>query len=380
MRLSDYARSRDNNFTLLRLLAAFTVVLYHSGPALGIDGRDLIYDYVGREVGEMALDMLFVTSGFLVTASLFNRGDLNHFLWARALRLYPALWLMLPVTVFVLGAALTTLPVKDYLTSQTTWEYARKGATIVGGVHWSLPGVFETLPLKGQFNGSLWTLPIEARMYIYLAVGWILFAWAPHIRVRALSFAAPVAAAVMFVTAVRDHAHGLANNANIAILMFFIGASLYFWRESLFINRVTFAALPLIVAGAALIGPSVAFPIYLLCVAPFVLHLAYIPGGKIRGFNAWGDYSYGVYIYAFPVQQTLALLFPKMSLAAMAGSAGGISFGLAFCSWNLVEKRAMGLKDVCAEATSRALRAGLAAAPFARWRGAPKPGKLYPNN
>ena len=171
MRLSDYARSRDNNFTLLRLLAAFTVVLYHSGPALGVDGRDLIYDYVGREVGEMALDMLFVTSGFLVTASLFNRGDLNHFLWARALRLYPALWLMLPVTVFVLGAALTTLPVKDYLTSQTTWEYARKGATIVGGVHWSLPGVFETLPLKGQFNGSLWTLPIEARMYIYLAVG-----------------------------------------------------------------------------------------------------------------------------------------------------------------------------------------------------------------
>ncbi len=109
MRLSEYARSRDNNFTLLRLLAAFSVVLAHSWSALGINGRDFVYPYVGREIAEMALDMLFVTSGFLVTASLFNRGDLTHFLWARALRLFPAMWLMVPLTVFVLAPALTTL-------------------------------------------------------------------------------------------------------------------------------------------------------------------------------------------------------------------------------------------------------------------------------
>ena len=146
-----------------------------------------------------------------------------------------------------------------------------------------------------------------------------------------------------------------------------MGSSLYFWREKLFMNRITFVALPVIVIAASLlIGPIVAFPLYLLCVAPFMLHLAYIPGGPIRRFNSWGDYSYGVYIYAFPVQQTLALLFPKITILAMAGSAGVISFALAFCSWNLVEKRAMGLKDVCAEATTRALSA--AAALFARWR------------
>jgi peptidoglycan/LPS O-acetylase OafA/YrhL len=378
MRLSEYARSRDNNFTLLRLLAAFTVVLYHSWSALGIGGRDFAYDYVGREIAEMALDMLFVTSGFLVTASLFNRGDLTHFLWARALRLFPAMWLMVPLTVFVLAPALTTLPVKDYLESPTTWEYVRKTATVVGGVRWSLPGVFDTLPLKGEFNGSLWTLPIEARMYIYLAVGWIAFAWWPQIRVRTLSYVAPIAAAVMFVVILRARAQGVLGNGNVEIFMFFMGSSLYFWREKLFMNRVTFVALPLIVIAASLlIGPSVAFPLYLLCVAPFMLHLAYIPGGPIRRFNSCGDYSYGVYIYAFPVQQTLALLFPKITILAMAGSAAVISFALAFCSWNLVEKRAMGLKDVCAEATTRALSA--AAALFARWRGDPKPSKLSPS-
>ena len=79
MRLSEYARSRDNNFTLLRLLAAFAVVLAHSWSALGIDGRDFAYDYVGREIAEMALDMLFVTSGFLVTGKPVQSGRPHPF-------------------------------------------------------------------------------------------------------------------------------------------------------------------------------------------------------------------------------------------------------------------------------------------------------------
>jgi len=356
MRLSEYARSRDNNFTLLRLLAALIVVVFHSGPILGLaaDGRDFVFDHVGRSVGEMALDMLFVTSGFLVTASLFNRGDLNHFLWARALRLYPALWLMLPLTVFLLAPALTTLSLTDYFASKTTWDYFAKGATVVGGMRYSLPGLFETLPLKGEVNGSLWTLPVEARMYVYLAAAWIAFAWTPKIRVRALSLIAPVAAAVMLVMILSARAHGPISNGDVAVFMFFYGASLYFWRDRLFLNLPTFAALPLIVIGAAMIDKTLGFAVYLLCVAPFLLHLAYIPGGKIRAVNRWGDYSYGIYIYAFPVQQTLALLFPKLSLLAMAGGAGAISWALAFCSWNLVEKRAMALKGACADATARA--------------------------
>jgi peptidoglycan/LPS O-acetylase OafA/YrhL len=362
MRLSDYARSRDNNFTLLRLLAAFTVILFHSGPCLGIDGgKDFLFAYMGRSFGEMALDMLFVVSGFLVTASLFNRGDLNHFLWARALRLYPALWLMLPLTVFLLGASLTTLPLKDYFGSRATWDYVYKVGTVVSGVRYGLPGVFESLPIKAAFNGSLWTLPVEARMYVYLAVGWLAFSLTPRLRLPALSIIAPVAAIAMIAPVIRAHAYVSTGvgNADTAIFMFFFGASLYFWRERVFINWVTFAALPLIVIAAALIDRTVAFAAYLVCLPPFLLHLAYIPGGRIRAVNNWGDYSYGVYIYAFPVQQTLALLFPKLTVIGMSLSAGAISLGLAFCSWNLVEKRAMGLKDACANATARALERGL---------------------
>src|SRR5579871_4355495 len=188
MRLSEHARSRDNNFSLLRLSAALIVVLMHSSPVLGLGPPEngFLLAQVGRGFGPMALDWLFVTSGFLVTASLFNRGDVNHFIWARALRLYPALWLCLPLLVFVLAPAVSALPAREYYTSKETWTYFWRGVTLVNGIRYSLPGVFDGNPLKGEFNGSLWTLPVELRMYIYCVVGWVAFSWRPAWRVPAL--------------------------------------------------------------------------------------------------------------------------------------------------------------------------------------------------
>ena len=81
-----------------------------------------------------------------------------------------------------------------------------------------------------------------------------------------------------------------------------------------------------------------------------------MPGGRIRSFNDWGDYSYGVYIYAFPIQQTLAYLFPAMSLGAMMASSALVSVAIAFfaiavVSWKLIEERALAMKGEFAAAT-----------------------------
>ena len=88
--------------------------------------------------------MFFVTSGFLVTAQPVHPQEPDRLpLGAGASAFILALWVMVALTVFVLGPALTTLPVNDYLRSPTTWEYVWKWGQLVGGVRWSLPGVFQ---------------------------------------------------------------------------------------------------------------------------------------------------------------------------------------------------------------------------------------------
>ena len=361
MRLSDYAVGRDNNFNLIRFLAALSVLFGHSVAVLGLpSSREFVFDHLGFSLAEMAVDVFFVASGFLVTASLINRGSLIAYLWARALRIYPALWVMLALTVFGLAPALTTLPLADYFSAPKTWEYFAKCATVLGGVRYSLPGVFETMPRKGEFNGSLWTLPIEFRLYLYLAAGWFVFALTPAIRVRALTVLAPPAT-VVFLGLILEGRFFAAtfNAADIRVFMFLAGSTLYLWRDHVPMGRgLLFAALACL--ALASFDKSVFFVAYVLLLAPLVLHLAYIPKGRIRAFNGWGDFSYGVYIYAFPIQQTLAFLFPGIGLVALIALAALITIAVAALSWFLIEKRALARKDEAAAATSRALNLGLA--------------------
>jgi peptidoglycan/LPS O-acetylase OafA/YrhL len=374
LRLSDYAVGRDNNFTLLRFSAAMTVLFAHSIGALGLPPEtEPFFNRIGFSLGEMGLDALFVTSGFLVTASLVSRRDLISFFWARGLRVYPALWVMLLLTVFVLAPVLTTRPLRDYFAAQTTWSYFYKCSTLLSGIRYSLPGVFETLPLKGEFNGSLWTMPVEVRMYLYVAVLWIALALLPALRLKSMRIIQALAAALFLVIVLRGRLAGSDfNGANIRVFMYLYGSALYLWRD-----KIPLSGGLIVVFLAALVAASfektVFLAIYLLAMAPLVLHLAYVPGGPIRGFNKWGDYSYGVYIYAFPIQQTLALLFPKLPLLGMMAASAIASCSVAYVSWHLIEKRALAVKDDCAAATERLLGLGLARLAALRQRPLPAP-------
>src|SRR5271166_6279908 len=338
-----------------------TVLFAHSIAVLGLPSeREFFFNRVGFSLGEMGLDMLFVTSGFLVTASLVSRQDLIGYLWARALRVYPGMWVMLVLTVFVLAPAVTTLPLADYFTSPKTWEYFRKCATLISGVRYSLPGVFESVPLKNEFNGSLWTMPVEVRMYLYLAAIWLALAVAPALRLKVMRFILPLSAGALLATLLRGRlTSGSVNGANIRVFMFLYGSSLYLWRDRMPMSPALLVGL---LAGLVLASfdRKVFFVAYAASLAPLVLHLAYLPGGRIRSFNDWGDYSYGVYIYAFPIQQTLAYLFPDMSLGAMMASSALVSIAIAIPSWKLIEERALAKKGDFAAATSRALNLNLA--------------------
>ena len=361
MRLSDCAKGRDNNFNLIRLAAALAVIFSHSVGVLGLPPeREVFFERLGFSLAEMAVDAFFVTSGFLVTASLINRKSVIAFAWARALRIFPALWVMLVLTVFGLGPVLTSLSLTDYLASPATREYFFKCATLITGVRFSLPGIFETLPLKGEFNGSLWTLPVEVRLYVYLAAGWLLLSLTPRLRDKAPLVIAPAALAVVLATVLSARgSHRPLNGADIRILMFIYGVTLYVLRDRIHVGRAIMAALIGCLAIASF-NQTAFFIVYLLCLAPLVIHLAYVPGGRVRRFNRLGDYSYGVYIYAFPIQQTLATLIHPLSLGLMVALSSGSTLAVAVLSWRLIERRALAHKEDFAAATSRMFDLGLA--------------------
>src|SRR6266567_1081757 len=163
------AGGRANNFTLLRLLAALAVVYGHSFEIVrpGSGQSDLIALTL-RETwsGEIGVWVFFVISGFLVTKSWTERQDVLAFAKARALRLLPALVVMLCLVAFVLGPLLTSSPLPTYFSERATYGFLFWNGTLLK-TSYLLPGLFETNP-AAIANKSLWTLPLEARLYVLL--------------------------------------------------------------------------------------------------------------------------------------------------------------------------------------------------------------------
>jgi peptidoglycan/LPS O-acetylase OafA/YrhL len=373
MYIEDRARSRDNHFNLIRFTAALMVLLSHSPIFLGapIPWRDFLHTY-DLDIGGMSVNVFFVVSGFLVTASLFNRNSLAAFAWARFLRIFPGLWVMLVLVVFGLGPVMTTAPLAEYFTSPLTRDYFLHCATIVNGIRHFLPGMFEHNPFNAAVNGSLWTLPLEWRMYEFLALGWAVLALLPKYRSPAFRIFVPAVVVVTFcINASQLILHQKMDLGMINTFMFFSGAAIF-----LFASRIplAFKALPLLVAGVifSLTEFDRYFVLYLLLTPITVILLAYAPGRLLLNFNRLGDYSYGVYIYAAPIQQTLVALNPGLSTLMLTIYASAASLVMAALSWRFVEKPALTHKEAFAAATMRWIGAALPRLGF-KWPGAARP-------
>ena len=320
-----------NNFNLLRLVAAWLVIYGHAWAITGTPGTDLVGELTRiKFAGGVAVDMFFVVSGFLIAASL-ERNSLRSYLTSRALRIVPGLVACVLLSVLVLGPLLSTAA--DYWAQPQAWRYLSVNASLWSNEYF-LPGVFETLP-NHAINGSLWTLPIEARLYLALMLAGAIGVLTPR-RYTPLWLLAMGAA---YAYAVYRHPlpDALANYTW-CTAYFITGTALWLNRARVRLSWIALAVL----AGLAAVArgrPWFHLP-YFALVCYGTLFFAFVPRlPRIRHH----DLSYGLYLYGWPVAQLVQQFSPGPPLHNVLWTTP-LALALAAGSWFLVERPALSLK------------------------------------
>jgi len=341
-------RDRRNNFDFIRFVAATLVLVSHSWPLSGRP-NEFFAQWSGVDTGGgLAVCIFFVISGFLITGSFQNARSLGAYALARVLRILPGLAFAVLFTILVIGPLNTTLPLSDYWRHPLTAAYLQN--ILVFQSSPVLPGVFETVPSAQMVNGSLWTLPVEVFMYALV----IVLGLARVLTVRWLI----VLVAVLFLLRLNLTVHwGWRWEKQGAVLLgsiplystlrlaffFFMGSLLYVARDKVPV-RGDLALLALAVVVACRHTPA-GETVFFLLLPYLIYYVAFARIPLLGVFSKHGDVSYGIYIFAFPVQQTVMAHAPGLSLPAFMGVSFAATLAMAILSWKLVEQPALRLKS-----------------------------------
>jgi peptidoglycan/LPS O-acetylase OafA/YrhL len=331
--------NRDNNFDVLRLVAATLVLVSHCYPLTGHE--EPIGALTGVTLGVIGVVMFFAMSGFLIAKSWIDEPDPGRYFLKRGLRLLPALVVAVAFTTLVLGPLFTSLPLADYLTDAQTWWYLIRASLLVT-IAGQLPGVYDDNVFPDAVNGSLWTLPLEAGCYVMVAVLGIV-----GLLQRRAVLVAAAAAVLLAVTPLSPVSSSVSvtGGGNLTAVLelvaaFLVGALLYSQRDWIRLTWLVPAAFGIV---WVLSWKSEWTPLTtVLFLATFVIVFAFRTPASLRRITAPGDVSYGIYVYAFPVQQSIASLWgPGLDPAVMFVLAFPVTYALALLSWRLVESPAL---------------------------------------
>jgi peptidoglycan/LPS O-acetylase OafA/YrhL len=366
MKRLNYLLQRDyNSLDFIRFLAAIGVIFAHSfvyalGPAHQFD--DPLYKLTNGiyTSGQLAVVIFFVTSGFLVTASLDRSRSALTYVKARVLRIYPGLIGVVLVSIFIVGPLFTTLSLSDYFSHPDTLGYLRV-LTLYNPTLYTLPGVFETNALPSMINGSLWTLFFEALCYGLVLLLWCLHLWRKWVVLGLWAVLTLIFFFSQDVLPLMDPASPTVQSLSASIgfptmtwtilwlmVPFCAGMVFYFFREHLPMKGwIVLLGLPLLWLTLFRLNSRGLATLWFPTFGAYTLfYLATLQISPFKRFGRFGDFSYGMYIYAPLVHQSVTYLFggsmrPHLNFILTTG----ITLIPAVLSWYLIEKPALGLKN-----------------------------------
>jgi peptidoglycan/LPS O-acetylase OafA/YrhL len=335
--------SRSNNFDALRLVGAAAVIVGHAYHLLGRPEQNPFI--LGFPISTLGVVVYFTISGYLITASRTRSANPVTYLSARVLRIFPALAVVVLVSALVIGPWMTTYPVSTYFDLPRTPSYL---SNIVMRPQYDLPGVFTDLPYPVAVNGSLWTLPAE--FFCYLVVP-LLLVW-PR-RLRPVTLAVFLGASLWLASVPPEQSpvvYGSRLSDAAGMWVFFATGALLrlagkHWSTVRFFR--TDVAVLAVCAYAVTIAMSPTWTNWLAWLAlPYaVLTIGLASTPVVRRAARFGDMSYGLYLWAFPVQQLVVHFGGPRRMLVDLPLVTGLTLVLAFVSWRVVEHPALRLKD-----------------------------------
>lgn len=326
--------SHSTGFDYMRLLLALGVVLWHTVViCYGNAFQNALWVGPYRALFSFILPMFFALSGFLVCGSLERCRTLVSFLSLRILRIFPALVAEVLLSALLLGPILTEASRSDYFHSETLYSYF---LNMLGDIHYVLPGLFDRNPLPGVVNGQLWTVPYELQCYIALALLSLLTVFR-----KTVVFLGILCVYQIFLIAllfIKPDIVWIGLQGPELILYFLAGVAFYrFRRVIVWHGGFAVAALAASLGLLSLNGGSflAALPLTYLTVWLGLL------SPKTPAFLKSGDYSYGVYLYSFPIQQAVALMAWTRVWYINALISLPLACLAAVASWHLLEKHVL---------------------------------------
>lgn len=325
---------RRNNFDMLRFGLASLVIWSHCFPLSG-RAEDWFTRHSGQiDGGSLAVDGFFVLSGFLITQSWLAAPQLGLFATKRALRILPALAFAIAFDALIVGPLATSTSLAGYFASPGPWLHP---FGVVLHRWLMIPGVFTSNPSSEWVNAPMWSLRYEMGCYAMVAIVGIVGQRA-FPAVTAVVFAISWAASLLLPPSATVPA------TTARLVACFSAGMLYFvWRDRIPYNWATFL-LATAALGATFLGGGLraAFPIvggYVLLFIAFTKELG------TTGFGRHGDFSYGLYVLAYPIQQLIIhALGTGISVAAFFALSFSVSLALATFSWHWIEAPALAHK------------------------------------
>lgn len=337
-----------NAFDALRMLAAMAVLYSHSFALYGLPEPLLL---AGQSFGSLAVALFFSVSGFLICQSWERDPHFGRYAARRALRIFPGLWFVVLITALLIGAIFTTVSLADYFGSASPWRYIVTGSLALGSP--KLIGVFEDNPFPLSTNGSLWTLKYEIIMYVLLAVLGRLSAGSRMKLKCGLALLVFASMWLVFVTSGQKNvpvpfvwrlgAEIYLDRIGYLGAFFFAGACAYLYFDRIYLSRLVATIVPI---GLYFVDNSVLVMVTLWAAVPYIaLVFAFKAPLVFRKVNGH-DYSYGIYIYAFPLQQIISQIGTQYqwSWAQVLALSTVATASAAALSWHYVEKPALRLK------------------------------------